>query len=82
MKTIELQLNERTLERARQVAAFHRCTLEELIQEIGNQLGKAQAASDPVRGRLAPEPELRDQVMAAAMQAREKYPPSQSQGGA
>jgi hypothetical protein len=38
MKTIELHLNERTLELARQVATSRRCTLEELIEEISSQL--------------------------------------------
>jgi hypothetical protein len=64
------------------VAAFRRSTLEELIEEISSQLGKAQAASDPFRGMLAYKPELLDQVMESVMKTREGHLLSQRQGGA
>jgi hypothetical protein len=64
------------------VAAFRRSTLEELIEEISSQLGKAQTASDPSRGMFAHESELIDHVVEWAMKACEKHPLSQSQGGA
>ena len=80
METIELQLDEQTLERARQFAESRRCTLEELISEIIGQLGTAGAESDPFLGMFAGEPELMDQVVASAMKAREDHPLRQTCG--
>ncbi len=45
MANIELQLDEQTLERARQLAQARHCTLEQLLKEIIEQLG-ASAAED------------------------------------
>jgi hypothetical protein len=74
MKTIQLQLDEQTLERAWRIAKIRHRTLEELIQEIISQLGEAEAASDPFLGMFAHEPELVDQVIESAMKAREEHP--------
>jgi hypothetical protein len=43
MASIELQLDEETLERARQLAQARHCTLEQLLKEILEQLGAATA---------------------------------------
>jgi hypothetical protein len=74
MKTIKLQLDEQTLERAQRVAKIRHRTLEELIQEIISQLGEAEAANDPFLGMFAHEPELVDQVIESVMKAREEHP--------
>lgn len=80
MERIELQLDGRTLERARRLAESRRCTLEQLIKEIIEQLEVAEAANDPFLGMLAQEPELMDQVIELAMRAREEHPLRQSGG--
>ena len=62
MARIEIQLDEQALERARRLAEARRCTLEELIKEILEQLGAAAAASsgeDQDWTRLAAEQFLR-----------------------
>jgi hypothetical protein len=78
MKTIQLQLDEQTLERAWRIAKIRHRTLEELIQEIISQLGEAEAANDPFlgmfAGMFAHEPELVDQVIESVMKAREEHP--------
>ena len=74
LKTIQLQLDEQTLERARRIAKIRHRTLEELIEEIISQLGEAEAANDPFLGMLAHEPELVDQVIESVMKAREEHP--------
>jgi len=80
MRTIELQIDEQTLERAQRLAESRRCTLEELIKEIIEQLGVAEAANDPFLGMFAHEPELIDQIIESAMKAREEHPMRQSSG--
>jgi uncharacterized protein YprB with RNaseH-like and TPR domain len=70
MKTIQLQLDEQTFERAWRIATLRPRTLEELIQEIISQLGETEAANDPLLGMFAHEPELIDQVIESAMKAR------------
>ncbi len=80
MESIELELDKQTVERARQVAEARRCTLEELITEIIEQLGTARAEKDPFLGMFADEPEVIDQVVESAMQAREKHPLRQTRG--
>jgi hypothetical protein len=73
MKTIQLQLDEQTLERARRIAKIRHRTLEELIQEIISQLDETEAANDSFLGMFAHEPELVDQVIESVMKAREEH---------
>ncbi|MCS6861565.1 MAG: hypothetical protein NZT92_14750 [Abditibacteriales bacterium] len=80
METIELQLDPQTLERARRLAASRHVTLEELIKEVVEQLGGVEAEHDPFWGMFAHEPELVDQVVASAMQAREEHSLRQPSG--
>jgi hypothetical protein len=75
METIELQLDERTLARVRQLAEYRRIAPEDLIQEM-----VTRAMSDPFLGMLADEPELIDQVTEEAMRAREEHPLRQDRG--
>jgi hypothetical protein len=74
MTTIELQLDEQTLERARRVAMLRRSTLEALIKDIIDLLAMAERTDDPILGMFAQEPELIDQVLESAMTARETHP--------
>lgn len=80
METIELQLDSRTLELARQLVASRRCTLEELITEAIEQLATVQAGDDAFLGMFVHEPELIDQIVESAMEAREAHPLRQSHG--
>jgi hypothetical protein len=70
METLELQLDERTLARVRQLAEYRRIAPEDLIQEM-----VARAVNDPFLGMLADEPELIDRVTEEAMQTRELRSP-------
>ena len=80
METIELQLDEQTLERARHLAESLHCTLEELIKKIIEQQGVIVAGKDPFLGMFSNEPELVDQVIESAMKAREEHPLRQNSG--
>jgi hypothetical protein len=75
METIELQLDEQTLARLRQLAESRHIAPADLIKEM-----VARAVSDPFLGMLADEPELIDQVTEEAMRAREEHPLRQSRG--
>jgi len=77
---IELQLDEQTLERARNVAMRRRSTLEALIVEIIDLLAGAEGTDDPILGMFAQEPGLIDQVLDSAMNAREMHPLRVSNG--
>jgi hypothetical protein len=74
MKRIELELDEETLERARQLAAARQCSLEELIKDLLKQTEAHKPLQDPYLGMLADEPELIDRVTESAMEAREEHP--------
>ena len=74
MTTIELQLDEHTLELARRAAESRHSTLEALIQEIVRLLAASEPAEDPIVGMFAQEPELLDHVIESAMRAREHDP--------
>lgn len=74
MPTIELQLDAQTLERARQLAESRRSTLEGLLKELVEQLSAGAVGKDPVLGMFSDEPELVDEVIEAAMSAREEHP--------
>jgi hypothetical protein len=74
MKRIELELDEETLERARQLAAARQCSLEELIKDLLKQTEAHKPLQDPYLGMLADEPELIDRVTESAMKAREEHP--------
>ncbi len=79
MAKIELELNDAVLERARRLAETRHSTLDNLINDVLDQT-TAQAESDPLLGLFAEEPELVDQLLESAMQAREKHPLRQSHG--
>ena len=74
MTIIELQLDERTLERARNVATRRHSSLEALIAEIIALLARAESTDDPLIGMFSHEPDLIDQVVRSVMSARETHP--------
>lgn len=80
MERIEIQLDEQTLKRARQLAEARRCPLEQLLKEIIEQLGVAEARSDPFLGMWAQEPQMVDELIESAMTAREEHPLRLSSG--
>lgn len=63
MKRIELELDEKTLERARRLAQSRRCTVEQLLKEMLEHLGVAETTTDPFLGMLAQEPQIADELI-------------------
>ena len=80
MEKIELKLEGQTLERVQRLAESRRCTVEQLIKEVIEHLAGATTTDDVFLGMFAEEPELIDQVVESAMQAREEHPLRQSGG--
>jgi hypothetical protein len=80
VETIELQLDEQTLAHARKLAAARQVSVEELLKEALSYLDRPPAAADPITGMFADEPELLDQIVEEAMQARERDPFGSSDG--
>lgn len=74
METIQLQLDEQTLEHARRLSRLRRRTLEELLKETIEQMRVTEPTNDRVLGMFADEPELMDQVIESVMTARENHP--------
>lgn len=72
MERIELELDEQTIARARELAEMRHCSLDQLIKELIEQGTKPTASSDTVLGMFADEPELLDEVVDSAMRARER----------
>jgi hypothetical protein len=80
MERIELELDERTLARARQLAASRHSTIEGLITALIEQLDVVAAVDNPLLGMFAGEPEVIDQAVESSMQAREEHPLRQTSG--
>jgi hypothetical protein len=74
VETIELQLDEQTLEQARELAAARHVSVEDLLREALSHLSAPPAEDDPITGMFADEPELLDRIVEEAMQARERDP--------
>lgn len=73
MKTVEIQLDEQTFAKAEQFASSHKCTLEDLIKDIIEQLGISEPIEDNIIGMFADEPELLDEIVESAMLGREMH---------
>ncbi len=71
MRTVELQLDDRTFEQIKHIAAHRRATVETLVPDLIQRLISAETADDPLLGMFAQEPDLMDAVVTSAMQARE-----------
>lgn len=72
MERIEIELDEETLARARELAEARRCSLDELVRAFIQQETKPTTSFDPVLGMFADEPDLLDEVVESAMQVRER----------
>lgn len=72
MERIEIELDEETLARARKLAAARRCSLDELVSAFIQQETKPATSVDTILGMFADEPDLLDEVVGSAMQARER----------
>lgn len=80
MSIVQLQMDETTFRRAQQVANQRHSTVEALVKEVINFLATKLDTEDPFLGMFAQEPELIDQIVAAAMQSREAMPLRLSNG--
>lgn len=80
MKRIELELDEKTLARARELAETRRCSLDQLIKGLIEQGAMPAASADSVLGMFADDPDLVDEVVDSAMRARERDPLRQAGG--
>ncbi len=71
MGNIELQLDERVMERARRLAKARNSTVEAVLTDI---IARGVEAGDADRwlGMFGDEPELMDQVVESALAARER----------
>jgi predicted transcriptional regulator len=69
--TLEVELNERTMARLKQIAKGRHLTVEMVLKEIVERFLEAEASEDAVLGMFAQEPELMDAVVREAMDARE-----------
>ena len=72
MTTIQLPLDEETLNRARLAASRQKGNLEAMIVSVVVKLAESQEADDPFNGLFSDEPELVDQVISVAYDARER----------
>lgn len=77
--TIEVHLDDKTLEQVRALARRRNSTIEALIEDVIVQLADAAKTDttkneDRILGMFADEPELLDEVVQSAMQARERDP--------
>lgn len=75
VKTIELQLEQRILDRVRRLARARHCQIEEVFADAIERIPPAaEAPADPFLGMFRDEPELIDEVSRSAMEARERHP--------
>lgn len=70
MRTVELEIDDQTLELAERTARARQCTVGQLFRNLLEKM----PSGDPWLGMLADEPELADTVVEAAMAARETQP--------
>ena len=80
MKTIEIELDEQTIERAQRLAAARGGSLHTLIKDLLEQAHESGTARQSAIGMFASEPELMDEVVESAMRAREERPLRRSGG--
>ncbi len=74
MKTIELHLEQRILDRVRQLAKARHCRIDDVFADAIDRFPSVEATPDPFLGMFKAEPELVDEVTRAAMEARERDP--------
>ncbi len=80
MEKIELQLDEKTLEKARWLAKSRHSDLSQLITDAIDQLAVTEADNYPLLGLYADEPELIDEILEEIMRDRAAHPLNQRFG--
>ena len=80
MEKIELQLDDKTLEKARWLAKSHPRDLSELIAYAINQLEVTDPPKDRLLGLFADDPESVDQMLEEVMKDRAAHPLNQRFG--
>ena len=80
MEKIELQLDDKTLEKARRLAKSHHRDLSELIAYAINQLEVTDPPKDRLLGLFADDPESVDHMLEEVMKDRAAHPLNQRFG--
>ncbi|WP_445634783.1 CopG family transcriptional regulator [Nostoc sp. DSM 114161] len=80
MENIELQIDEKTLEKARALAKSRHCDLSELIAYAIEQLPMREPAKYPLLGLFADDPESVDEMLEEVMKDRAAHPLNQRFG--
>ena len=71
MATEPVPIDERLLERARQLAAARNCSVDEILEQALDRLESPQASGNSIIGLFADEPELADRIIEDVYQTRE-----------
>ncbi len=71
METVELHLDAKTLEKARQLAVIHDWALDELVAQAIQKYAETEAQEYPLLGLFADEPALVDEMMALVRSDRD-----------
>lgn len=77
MVKIELQLDEKTLEKALALAKSRHCDLSKLIVHAIDQLAVAEPPKDRLLGLFADDPESVDEMLEEVMKDRAAHPLNQ-----
>jgi hypothetical protein len=74
MAMIELELDEPTLQRARQLAESRHGSLEDLVKEALERMQPEafKEGNNPIIGMFSDIPDVLDEIVADAMEARER----------
>jgi hypothetical protein len=80
MEKIELQLDEKILDKARWLAKSRHCDLSELIAYAIEKLAVLEPPEDRLLGLYADEPELIDEILEEIMRDRAAHPLNQRFG--
>jgi hypothetical protein len=80
VEKIELQLDEKILEKARWLAKSRHCDLSELIAHAIDKLAVVEAANYPLLGLFADDPESVDEMLEEVMKDRAAHPLNQRFG--
>lgn len=71
METIELHLDVKTLDQARQLAAAHQWPLDELVAQAIQKYAEMEAQNYPLLGLFVDEPTVVDEMMESVNRDRD-----------
>lgn len=76
VQTVELRMDSRVLDRAKQLAKARDCSLDDLFASAIETISSTESPSQkvPLLGFFEDEPELIDAITRSAMEDREKLP--------